>query len=448
LRSVMTTNMKPKILLVDDEAGTRFGFVRYLTASGYEAIPAEDLASAERLLASQKFDAVIVDNNLPDGSGLDLIEKIREENPGISIIVITGAGDIPLAVDAMRKGADNFLLKPVDMQGLDLFLKKSLEVGAIRKLHSSRQRLEKQEDIQIGQAPGMQEAAELARVAAENNSPVLITGETGTGKGVIAKWIHRHSKRASFAFVDLNCSGLKGDLLARELFGNIRGAYTSADRDRDGLLDVADHGTLFLDEIGEMETAVQAQFLKVLEEKKYRRLGDTKLQQSDFRLICATNKRLEEEMQQGRFRSDLFFRIHLLSIHVPPLRERLEDLSELARYLLKSITSAKIGISENAVRLLQTYPWPGNVRELKNALERAIILSHGEGLDVEHFSWLKGLAPALVVEPTRTLGEIERVHITSALQSCNGDVTKAAKALGVSRATLYRKVKEIRGDKR
>jgi len=440
----VTTNMKPKILLVDDEAGTRFGFVRYLSASGYDAIPAEDLASAERLLASQKFDAVIIDINLPDGSGLDLIEKIREENPGGAIIVITGAGDIPLAVDAMRKGADNFLLKPVDMQGLDLFLKKSLEVGVIRKLHTSRQRLEKQEDIQIGKSPGMKEVAEFARLAAENNSPVLITGETGTGKGVIAKWIHSHSKRGPFAFVDVNCSGLKGDLLARELFGNIRGAYTSADRDRDGLLDVADRGSLFLDEIGEMETVVQAQFLKVLEEKKYRRLGDTKLQQSDFRLICATNKHLDQEMQEGRFRSDLYYRIHLFSIHVPPLRERLDDLPELARYLLKTCTSAKIGITDQAVKLLQTYPWPGNVRELKNAIERATILSQGRMLDVEHFSWLKSVVSAMPTGPTQTLEEIERVHVASALERCNGDVTKASKLLGLSRATLYRKIKEIK----
>lgn len=434
--------MKPKILLVDDEAGTRFGFTRYLSSAGYDAVPAEDLASAERLLTSQKFDGVIIDINLPDGSGLDLIERIRNENPGGSIIVITGAGDIPLAVDAMRKGADNFLLKPVDMQGLDLFLKKSIETGAIRKLHTSRQRLEKQEDIQIGKASGMGEVVEFARLAAENSSPVLITGETGTGKGVIAKWIHRHSKRAPFAFVDVNCSGLRGDLLARELFGNIRGAYTSADRDRDGLLDVSDRGTLFLDEIGEMETAVQAQFLKVLEEKKYRRLGDTRLQQSDFRLICATNKNLDEEMVQGRFRSDLYYRIHLLTIHVPPLRERLDDLPELARYLLKTCTSAKIGISDQAIKLLQAYPWPGNVRELKNAIERATILSNGQTLDVNHFSWLKFTGPALSTGPSQTLEEIEQSHIASTLERFQGDVAQAAKSLGLSRATLYRKIKE------
>ena len=438
--------MRPKILLIDDDAGTRFGFVRYLSSSGYDVTEAGDLLCADRLFASQKFDAAIIDVNLPDGSGLDLIKKIRLEDSEIPIIIITGAGDISLAVDAMRKGADNFLVKPVDMQGLELFLQKSLEVGVIKKLRSSQLRLEKRERICFGMSTGMQEVAEIARIAAANDSPVLITGETGTGKGMLARWIHRHSNRSAYALADVNCSGLKDELLARELFGNIRGAYTSADRDREGLLDVADRGTLFLDEICEMDNAVQSQFLKVLEEKTYRRLGDIKLQQSDFRLICATNKDVENEMQKGVFRRDLYFRINLLTIHVPPLRERRDDLPDLVRHILSTGKSPKTKITEEAIRMPQTYLWPGNVRELKNVLERATILSHDDTLTPGHFSWLKNTTLPLPTDSTntnKTLEEVELVHMISVVERCNGDVTKAAKSLGISRATLYRKLKTI-----
>ena len=262
------------------------------------------------------------------------------------------------------------------MQGLEIFLKKSLEVGVIRKLHSSRQRLRKREEVWFGESDIMQEIVSLARIAAENDSPVLITGETGTGKGVLANWIHNRSERASFAFVDVNCSGLKGELLARELFGNLRGAFTSAEQDRDGLLDAADRGTLFLDEIGEMDFSIQSQFLKVLEEKTYRRLGDIKLQRSDFRLICATNKHIEEEVRNGSFRNDLFFRINLFTIHIPPLRERIGELPDLVRHLLGEGACGEIEIDDR-LRILQTYSWPCNIRELKNVLERAKILSRG-----------------------------------------------------------------------
>ncbi|MDR3628855.1 MAG: sigma-54 dependent transcriptional regulator [Desulfocapsaceae bacterium] len=435
--------MRPKILLIDDEEATRFGFTRFLSSSGFEVLEAGDIEGADRQLSSLKFDAVILDIGLPDGSGLGLIDRIRQDSPEIAIIVITGAGDIPLAVDAMRRGADNFLTKPVDMQGLEIFLKKSLEVGVIKKLHSSRQRLKKKEDMWIGESAAMQEILAHAGAAAENNAPVLITGETGTGKGVLARWIHNHSGCASFAFVDVNCSGLKGDLLARELFGNVRGAFTSAERDRDGLLDAADRGTLFLDEIGEMDFSVQSQFLKVLEEKTYRRLGDTKLQRSDFRLICATNKHIEEEVRNGSFRNDLLFRINLFTIHLPPLRERLGELPDLVRHLLEEMRSSDIAISEDALQMLKNYAWPGNIRELKNVLERARILSRGDTLTREHFSWLKSAALQPSADGAKTLEQIEHIHILSHLEKNKGDVTKTAKSLGISRATLYRRLKEM-----
>lgn len=433
--------MKKKILFIEDEEATRFGFVRYLSALGYEMLEAHDLSSANRMLALHPFAAALIDINLPDGSGLDLIETIRRKSKAMSIIIITGEGDIPLAVEAMRRGADNFLTKPVNMEELELFLKDSLAQDKIDNRHASRPAREKQE-IWSGKSANMIEVVNLARIAAENDSPILITGETGTGKGVIAGWIHRHSERSSRALIDVNCSGLKGDLLARELFGNVRGAFTSAERDRDGLLDAADKGTLFLDEIGEMDISVQAQFLKVLEEKTYRRLGDTRLRRSDFRLICATNKQIENEIRQGEFRADLYFRINLLTIQIPPLRERIDDLPEMVQQVLAG-TQRKPEITEEAIRMLKNYSWPGNVRELKNVMERAAILSRGQTLTPQHFSWLQSAAPHLPASG-KTLREITDSHIRSALERYGGDVANAAKSLGISRATFYRRLKESR----
>ncbi|HEX9078003.1 MAG TPA: sigma-54 dependent transcriptional regulator, partial [Desulfuromonadaceae bacterium] len=295
--------MKPRILLVEDDAAGRFGFVRYFSHEGYVVTEAADMAGACEAIAAQHFDAIILDINLPDGSGIDFIETVRASDSSTPIVVITGSGDIPLAVDAMRRGADNFLTKPIDNAGLAVFLRKTLEVGALKRQQAARQRLEpRDDDAGFGASPAMAAILDHARIAASGDCPVLITGETGTGKGRLAKWIHRHSARSKYEFVEVNCSGLRGELLAREIFGNVRGAFTSADQDRKGLLDIADRGTLFLDEIGDMDLAVQAQFLKVLEEKSYRRLGDVRLLRSDFRLICATNKDIDGLVANGLFR--------------------------------------------------------------------------------------------------------------------------------------------------
>ena len=436
--------MKPRILLIEDDAATRFGFVKYLSHSGYDLKEAQDLSQAERAFSTLQFDAVIIDINLPDGSGLDFVEKVRQNSSDIPLIIITGAGDIPMAVDAMRRGADNFLTKPVDMEGLDIFLKKTMEIGSIKKVQSSRQRLEGKDEPFFGGSSAMNEVMGLARMAAESDSQVLITGETGTGKGVLAKWIHRHSRRSRFNFVDLNCSALKGDLLAMELFGNIRGAFTSANQDRDGLLDTADGGTLFMDEIGEMDIAIQAKLLKVLEDRTYRRLGDTKLRRSDFRLICATNKDLEEEIRKGDFRRDLYYRINLLTIYIPPLRERTCDLPGLVDHMLKTGGKQCVEITADGLRMLETYPWPGNIRELRNVIERAAILSGGGALKPEHLSWLKPETSPKTLGGIKTLEEVERTYVLSALERFNGDVEKAACSLGISRATLYRRLKEMK----
>jgi DNA-binding NtrC family response regulator len=385
-----------------------------------------------------------MDINLPDGNGIDFIGTIRANDPTVPIIAITGAGNIQLAVDAMQRGADNFLTKPVNNAALAEYLRKTLEIGVLKRQVSARQRLEKKDETFFGDSAVMQEIHNLASIAASGGNPVLFTGETGTGKGMLSKWIHQHSARTKTEFVEVNCSGLRGELLAREIFGNARGAFTSADQDRKGLLDVADRGTLFLDEIGDMGMEVQAQFLKVLEDKSYRRLGDVKLFKSDFRLICATNRNIEKMVKEGSFRQDLLYRINLMVIHLPPLRERIVEIPQIVGHLLQQLGSSEDVISDEIMNLLRSYIWPGNIREMKNVLERALLLTpRGSRLRVAHFSSLGSSRTTPVLPGEGTVQEVEEAHIKSVMELMGGDVNRAAKTLNISRATLYRRLKQL-----
>jgi DNA-binding NtrC family response regulator len=438
--------MKPSILLVEDEPANLFGYSSYLSKSGYDLKEATTLAQARETIASQRFSAVILDMVLPDGNGIDLISDLKGTNPPTAVVVVSGKGDIPLAVEAMRRGADNFLTKPVNMEELELFLQKCIELSTLRRRDLTRKRLVRKFEPYFGKTPEMKTVHELVKVAAENYSPVLIQGETGSGKGVLARWIHDYGPRSAASFVEVNCSSLRGELLASELFGHVRGAFTSAVQDRHGLIEEADGCTLFLDEIGDMDLAVQSQFLKVIEEKSYRRLGETKLRRSDFRLICATNKNLNEEVQQGRFRKDLYFRINVLPIVIPPLRERAEDLPELMRHMLNTMGSPDLELPPEVMKLLVTYHWPGNFRELGNVLERAFLLARGCPIVPAYFA---GLEQSMGLEKTeaRNLVQLEEEHIKAVLIRSNHDMQKAAKALGISRSTLYRKMKKLRETK-
>lgn len=436
--------MKPKILLIEDEEATRFGFTKYLSRSGYIVQEASCLSDAHKALLSQRFDAVLLDLNLPDGSGLEWIIEFRENYPDIPIIVITGFGDVPIAVDAMRRGADNFLTKPVNMQDLDIFLRKSLELGTLRRKDLTSQRLEKKDQIYFGESPAMKKVMNLAALAAKNDSPVILLGETGTGKGILARWLHDNSLCSSAPFVEVNCSSLRGDLLASELFGHARGAFTTAVQDKQGLIEVADGGTLFLDEISDMDIGVQAQFLKVIEEKQYRRVGEVKVRRSEFRLICATNRDLLEETHHGRFRKDLYFRINVLPIVIPSLRERQEDMPRLVLHLLGNLGAPNVKISSEAMQLLKAYPWPGNIRELRNILERGLLFAYGQSLALEHFSSLESQPVFMSHDKDMSnLENIEEAHIGEAVRRFSGDTRKAAESLGISRATLYRKLKKF-----
>jgi DNA-binding NtrC family response regulator len=433
--------MRGRILLVDDDPGIRFGFTKYLQKVGYAVESAGTLEEGRRLLAERRFHGAILDMNLPDGNGLDWIPELRQGWPDLPIIVITGLGDIPTAVEAMRRGADHFLPKPVDLPELDVFLQKGLELEALRRQQGLQRRLARRDEPFLGRSPAILPALDLIRKAAGSDAPVLLQGETGTGKGVLARWIHDRGPRAAAPFVEVNCSGLKGELLLSELFGCARGAYTSAVADRAGLVEVADGGTLFLDEVADMDSETQAQFLKVIEEKRFRRLGEVKVRTSEFRLLCATNRDLHEEVQAGRFRKDLFFRINVLPIPLPPLRERLEDLPELTAHLLGILGAPAAPPAEEILALFRAYAWPGNIRELRNVLERARLLAGGAPLGPSHFPGLgRGGSPPGAGGAVG-LKEREREHVREVVRQCGGDIRQAAALLGISRATLYRKLK-------
>lgn len=436
---------KASVLLVDDDQELNSIYSKLLTRAGYNVTTATTIAEGRKALNEQSFQAILLDLKLPDGNGIDWITDLKDNYSTMAIIIITGHADIPLAVEAMKRGADHFLTKPVNNNELEISLQKSIEINTLRRKDLVIKRTSKSDEILFGTSKQMQQVYELATIAAHNDSPIILEGETGTGKGMLAKWIHQQSNRKDFAFIEINCSSLKGDLLASELFGHIRGAFTSAVQDRQGLIEVADGGTLFLDEIADMDIGVQAQFLKVLEEKQFRRLGEVKLRRSEFRIICATNQNLQQKIKEGTFRKDLYYRINVLAIYLPPLREHLEDFEELTYFLLNNISKKdQINLSPSLMEYLKAYSWPGNIRELKNVLERALLLSKAKELSKEHFPGLEinptNLSPDKIGETN--LKKLEELHIIQVLEKNNNNIEKTAKELGLSRATLYRKIKK------
>jgi DNA-binding NtrC family response regulator len=431
---------KYKILLVEDDDATRFGYERALAGVGYAVSTAQNLKQGRSVVQNGSFDAILLDFKLPDGNALEWIPELKAAYPNLPVIVITGKNDVPTAVAAMKSGAENFLIKPLEIESLEASLERALEVGTLRRRDSVRRRLSQGIAPFFGASSEIGALLEHILVAAESDTPLLIQGETGTGKGVLARWIHEQSARKTDAFVELNCSCIKGDLLRSELYGHTKGSFTSAVSDREGLVDMADKGTLFLDEIGDMDLAVQTQLLKTIEEKTYRRIGENKVRQSDFRLICASNKDLLQETEKGTFRKDLYFRIHIYPIAIPSLRSRKEDIGPLAEHLLRDFDYSRLPLSEEVVTFLKSYSWPGNIRELKNVLERAQLLARGEELGCNHFPGLNGSGGTMRDGKAQSLRTMEKKHLTQVLESCNGDKKKASEQLGISLASLYRKL--------
>jgi DNA-binding NtrC family response regulator len=441
---------RKRVLVVDDDPSGRFALRDYLEQEGHEVDEASTCKGAVAAFSTSPPDAAILDYSLPDGNALDLMPRLRALDAVVPFIVLTGHGSIDLAVQAIKEGAEQFLTKPVELRALTVILERLFENQRNRR----RQIVGKSRDARGaidpfgGTSPAIRTlAAEAERVLA-TDSPVLIQGETGAGKGLLAAWLHRRGPRADEAFVDLNCASLSKDLLESELFGHEKGAFTGASGAKPGLLEVAHRGTLFLDEIGDMDPAVQPKLLKVLEEQRYRRLGEVRDRHVDVRLIAATHQDLPALVQEKKFRSDLYFRVSTIPLFVPPLRERQEDIELLARQLLDGI-GAEMGrgrftLSDEAATALRKYSWPGNVRELRNVLERASLLCEGRVLEARDLRFVA--VPGAISAPEdcdSTLEEVERRHIERVLRAEMGRIDPAAKRLGVPRSTLYKKIRAL-----
>jgi two-component system, NtrC family, response regulator AtoC len=442
-----------RILVVDDDVDVLLGIVTLLAHTGWNV---ESAGSGREAL--RKFDAfdpevVLLDVMLPDLSGLEILDQIKSVSEHTPIVMMSGVGTIDAAVTAMRLGAANFLPKPCDFDNLELVLEQvTRQVRRDREIAALRRGEKRNEDRLVGVSPAIGKVNEWIDRVAASSSPVLLLGESGTGKGVVARLIHNRSPRASGPFVDLNCAGLSTTLLESELFGHERGAFTDASTSKPGLFEVASGGTIFLDEIGELDLGSQARLLKALEDKKFRRVGGARDINADFRLLAATNRSLAGEVEQGRFRKDLYYRLNVVTLEIPPLRERADDIEFLAQVILerlqKEIGGRKpISISSRALAALQAYLWPGNVRELRNVLERALLLGKGEEIRVEDLALDSKQASRPVAasssgrEEVRPLDDVIRETVKNAVALCDGNIREAARRLGISPSTLYSKLK-------
>lgn len=440
---------KNRILIVDDEPGLRFGIRDFLELQGYEIDEAESCRDAQDLFRTSRPDIVIADYLLPDGTALDLLPRLKEINPDIPLLILTAHGSIDLAVRAIKEGAEQFLTKPLELPALVVILKRLLENQRNRHKQLATRSREVRRSVNpfIGVSSSIRILAEQAKKVLATESPVLILGETGTGKGVLARWLHNNSPRAEEAFVDLNCAGLSRELLETELFGHEKGAFTSATASKQGLFEVAHRGTIFLDEIGDVDLQIQPKLLKVLEEKRFRRVGDVRDRQVDVRLIAATHQDIGQLVREKKFRDDLYFRVSTIPLAFPPLRERVEDIPIMAEHLLNDLAldigRGEIKLEPDSIKALQSYSWPGNVRELRNVIERAVLLSEHRNIRLNdlHFDGQAG-SPTPYFDSNLTLSELEQLHIERVLREEKGRVERAATRLGIPRSSLYQKIKK------
>ena len=442
-----------KILIVDDEPGIRFGVRDFLESEGLEVDEAESVAGAEKAVRDGHPDAVVLDHMLPDGTALDLLPRIRELDSSLPVVVLTGHATIDLAVRAVKEGADQFLAKPVELPALLVLLQRLIESQREKRRQIAGRARQWREAVEpfTGTSAAIRDLAEQARRVVATSSPILVEGETGSGKGVLARWLHRNGPRAEEPFVDMNCAGLSREFLETELFGHEKGAYTGAITSKQGLLEVAHRGVMFLDEIGDLDPQVQPKLLKVLEEKRFRRLGEVRDRQVDVQLIAASHQNLPLLVQERKFRGDLYFRISTIPLRVPSLRERPEDVPILARQILEGLATdlgrRGLRLSTEAERALSAYAWPGNVRELRNVLERALLLCGRAVLEPAdlRFEGPAAAPPAPAEAPAPetllTLEEIEKRHIERVLRDMGGRVAEASQRLGIPRSTLYQKIK-------
>ena len=437
-----------RALVVDDEKNIRMTLALCLDSLGCKVEQASNSAGALDALRVSPFNVAFCDLRLGQESGLDLVPRLLAERPGLDVVVITAYATIDTAVEAIRRGAKDYLPKPFTPAQIEHVIERALERRALaRRLSDLATRLEEAapETVLETASPRMQAMLEIVDRAAGHDVAVLLRGENGTGKGVVARLLHARSSRCARPFVVVNCPTLSEELLASELFGHARGAFTGAVKDHEGRVEVAEGGTVFLDEIGEISPGLQAKLLRFLQDKTFERIGETRTRTADVRILAATNRDLEAEVKAGRFREDLLYRLNVVEITVPPLRERPNDILPLARWFVsfyaRQARCEPPDLSPATERMLLTYPWPGNVRELRNAIERALILSPSQVLEPESFPERMAAQPATpILGGDFTLEDIEREHALRVMARI-GTLEQAARILSVDSSTLWRKRK-------
>ncbi len=439
---------KIKILVVDDEAIVRESLHDWLSDAGYQVVAAEDGPKALEIIKKERPGIVISDLVIPGMDGIELMRKAREIQPQIEVIIITAYGSIPTAITAMKEGAFDYIEKPFCPERAELLVEKlAKHQQLVEENLSLRQRLEDHyrfENI-ISKSSKMQRVIELIKVVAKSNATVLITGESGTGKELVARAIHSQSHRHNKSFIAVSCAALPESLLESELFGHEKGSFTGAYTQKKGKFEFANGGTLFLDEIGEMSANIQVHLLRVLEEKEFTRVGGNEPLRVDVRVISATNKDLRKAIEKQEFREDLYYRLNVVNIELPLLRERKEDIPLLAEHFLNKFASENqkgiTGFSPDAIEFLLDYDWPGNVRELENAVERAVILAQDSIITAADLPQ-ESMSLTSPATPRKSLKEVEKGHILNVLRETGENYSAAARILGLSRMTLYKKARE------
>jgi two-component system response regulator HydG len=447
--------MKPTILVVDDEASHRQMIEAVLSAEGYEISQADDGSSAIAAIEKKFYDLLIMDVRMQEVGGIEALQEIKKISPAIPIIIMTAYASVGTAVDALKSGAYDYLTKPLDIEELKILVAKALHHQELEKENVYlKERLDDRFDFSniIGRSPAMGQLFETMSMVAPSEATVLIVGESGTGKELIANAVHQNSPRKEKPLIKVNCAALPETLLESELFGHEKGAFTGAIARKQGRFQLSHKSSIFLDEIAEMAPATQAKILRVLQEREFELLGSSQTIKVDTRIIAATNRNLEEEIQAGRFREDLYYRLNVVTVDVPPIRQRREDIPLLADFFLKQYAEKNRrlikGFTPRATDLLMRYDWPGNVRELENIIERAVIMARGEVITPLEFpNDLQKLDEELKtshidLSPGRSLKEVEKDMILRTLEETGGNRTHAARILGISRRTLQLKLKE------
>lgn len=446
---------RSKILLIDDEAASREALVLLLKGNDYQITGCGSGQEAFQLLQRERFDIVITDLLLPDTSGIDILKKVKEDSPLTEVILITGYASAETAVQAMKEGACDYITKPLNIDELRIILAKTVEKHRLltENVYLKKQLRDKYEFANIvGNSPAMQKVFNLMKRIIKTDSTVLIFGESGTGKEVVAKAIHFNGSRKDKPFIAVHCGAIPENLLESELFGYVRGAFTGANKDKIGKFEAANHGTILLDEIGTMPMHLQTKLLRVLQEQEVERVGSTRPVKIDVRVISATNQNLEEEVQKGTFREDLYYRLNVIPLHIPPLRERIEDILPLVRFFLekncREMKRPLMTIAKNAMEALELYSWPGNVRELENVVERTVALTEESVITLNDLPRkISEMALTKVseqgVDLVKTITEIEKMMILEALSLTNGVKAKAAAMLNLNRTTLVEKMRRL-----